>query len=199
MKKCIILAYIIYFIFYISCENNTNTNTNTTTSKTGYDSVHLISSAIENGLLLTAFKCETKVNGVEKSIPLSWSNVPASAKSLAITMHHYPNPNDKTMINSYLLLWNIPTNITFITHGEALNGTWFVGPNKDKVGIGYTSPCSPSVGTAHEYILTIYALSETPSSLPKENSLNVTYQVLTEAIKTVTILGKGTLTFLDKN
>jgi len=156
----------------------------------------LSSSAISNGELLTAYKCEAKENDIEKSIPLSWSNIPTGTASLAIIMHHYPNANDTTQLNSYLLLWNIDPSITSIAHGEADDGAWYMGSNKDGTAISYTSPCSQSTGT-HEYTITLYALSETPASLPSTSSLSVTYDVLKSAIDSVTIIGSTTLTFND--
>lgn len=62
--------------------------------------------------------------------------------------------------NSYLLLWDIDSSLSAINHGEANNGPWFIGPNKDGTTIGYTSSCSPSTGS-HEYVLNLYALSAT--------------------------------------
>jgi phosphatidylethanolamine-binding protein (PEBP) family uncharacterized protein len=68
----------------------------------------LASAAIENGELLSAFKCLIKlmVDGTEDSVPLAWSGVPAGAGSLAIITHHFPNPNDTDpdRANQYLLL-----------------------------------------------------------------------------------------------
>ena len=154
----------------------------------------LSSSAVENGLLLDAYKCEPKVNGVENSIPLSWTNAPATANAFAITMVHYPNPADSIHLNSYLLLWGIDKSVSAIPFGEADKGPWFMGPNKDTVAISYTSPCSPSSG-AHKYIITIYALSATPPDLPVKSSMDVTYGVLMKALSTVTIIDKATLVF----
>lgn len=157
----------------------------------------LNSPAIENGLLLDEYKCERKSpEGLEDSIPLSWSEVPENTASLAIVMHHFPNPNDTSQANQYLLLWGIDPGVTEISHGEADDGNWYMGSNKDGNAISYTSPCSPSVGT-HAYTITVYALSATPTSLPQANSLDVTYDVLLAAIETVTVLGKAELTFDD--
>ncbi len=160
------------------------------------DEFTLSSIAISGGEILDSYKCETKVNGVEASIPLSWSNVPDSTGSLAVIMHSYPNPSDTSSVNSYLLLWDIDPSVTGIAHGEADDGNWFMGANKDGVGVSYTSPCSPGAGT-HEYTITVYALSQTPSSLPNESTTDVDYSALKTAIDTVTTLGTATLTFND--
>jgi phosphatidylethanolamine-binding protein (PEBP) family uncharacterized protein len=73
-----------------------------------------------------------------------------------------------------------------------------MGANKDGNAISYTSPCSPSAGS-HEYTITVYALSETPTSLPTESSLTVDYDVMMAAIASVTTVGTAELTFNDVN
>ncbi len=156
----------------------------------------LTSPAVVDGQLLPQYKCEQKVDGKEDSIPLAWTNVPAGAGSLAVIMHHYPDPNDRSKVSSYLLLWGIDPTVTEIPLGAADDGPWFMGANKDGVAISYTSPCSKGAGT-HEYTITLYALSETPPSLPKQSSLAVDYQVLKQALDTVTVMDTATLTFTN--
>ena len=158
----------------------------------------LTSSGVVNGELLDAFKCETKENGVEKSLPLSWSGVPSSTKSLAIIMHHYPNAPDVTIPNAYLILWAIDPSVIEIPYGAADDGPWYMGPNKDGNTVSYTSPCSQNAGTK-EYTITVYALDQTPASLPASSSVDVTYSVLTEALSTVNIIDTAVLTFNDVN
>ncbi len=178
---------LIGLIFFASCnEDEVTIEGNFTIS----------SVAVSDGELLEDFKCEDNTNGIQNSIPLSWSNVPSDAVSLAISMHHYPFSDDLTQVNSYLLLWDIDPSVTEIPYGTADDGSWYMGANKDGNTISYTSPCSPSAAT-HEYIITIYALSATPSSLPTTSSLDVTYDVFTDAISTVTIIDKAILTFND--
>ena len=183
---CSLLAVLLLFS---SCDEETvETGTFTLTSV-----------AIENDELLDEYKCEDKVNDIENSIPLTWSNIPDGTGALAITMHHYPDPTNTTNDpNSYLLLWDIDPSVTEIPYGEADDGSWFIGANKDGTAISYTSPCSPSAGS-HEYTITIYALSETPTSLPTESSLSVDYGTFKTAISTVTTIETATLTFNDVN
>ncbi len=166
--------------------------------KTIHSDFKLTSKAIENGVLLEAFKCEEKVNAIENSIPLSWQNVPDGIKSLAVVMYHYPKKEDKTEINSYLLLWDIDPGITEIPYKMASKGHWFMGANKDGAAISYTSPCSRGKGK-HEYTIALYALAETPKALPKKHSLNVDYNVFMDAIATVKIIDRTTLNFIDSN
>lgn len=154
----------------------------------------LSSAAVVNGLLLDAYKCEPKVNGIEKSLPLVWTNAPVAANAFAITMVHYPDPANLANYNSYLELWGIDKTVTGIAYGKAGDGPWFMGPNKDLKSISYTSPCSAGPGT-HQYTITIYALLATPASLPTQSAMSVTYPVLINALATTTVLGKATLVF----
>lgn len=188
------------FICLLSCKNSNReiTEVNHDDFKTIHSDFKLTSIAIKNGILLDDYKCEEKVNDVENSIPLSWENVPEGTKSLAVVMYHYPKKDDRTEINCYLLLWDIDPEITGIPYKMASKGNWFMGANKDGTAISYTSPCSRGKGK-HEYTLALYALSETPSSLPKKHSLNVDYNVFMIALATVKIIDRTTLTFIDSN
>ncbi|MCL5127708.1 YbhB/YbcL family Raf kinase inhibitor-like protein [Algibacter sp. L4_22] len=190
----------ILFIGLMSCENNKKaiTEVNHDDFKTIHSDFKLSSIAIEDGVLLDAYKCEEKVNDVENSIPLSWGNVPEGTKSLAVVMYHYPKKDNKIEINSYLLLWGINPETTEIPYKMASKGNWFMGANKDGTAISYTSPCSRGKGK-HEYIIALYALSETPATLPKKHSLTVDYNVFMNALDTVNIIDRTTLTFIDSN
>ena len=188
------------FVCLLSCKNSNReiTEVNHDDFKTIHSDFKLTSIAIKNGVLLDDYKCEEKVNDVENSIPLSWQNVPYGTKSLAVVMYHYPKKDDKTEINSYLLLWDIDPEITGIPYKMASKGNWFMGANKDGTAISYTSPCSRGKGK-HEYTIALYALSETPTTLPKKHSLNVDYNVFMDALATVEIIDRTTLTFVDSN
>lgn len=198
---------LLLFISAFSCKNEkahvkSNKANLTKINHDDFETIHsnfkISSIAIENGVLLDAYKCENKINGVENSIPISWENVPDGTKSLAIVMYHYPRKEDKTEVNSYLLLWNIDPKITEMPYKMAGNGSWYMGANKDGNAISYTSPCSRGKGK-HEYIIALYALSETPACLPKSNALDVDYNVFMDAIATVKIIDRTTLNFLDSN
>ncbi|WP_339836954.1 hypothetical protein [uncultured Maribacter sp.] len=190
----------ILFIGLMSCKNNKKgtTEVNHDNFKTIHSDFKLTSIAIEDAILLDAYKCEEKVNDLENSIPLSWENVPEGTKSLAVVIYHYPKKDNKTEINSYLLLWDINPKTTEIPYKMAAKGNWFMGSNKDGTAISYTSPCSRGKGK-HEYTIALYALSETPTTLPKEHSLHVDYNVFMNAMNTVKIIDRTTLTFIDSN
>ena len=162
----------------------------------GTDSLSLNSPAIENGRLLEQYRCERKENGVEKSIPLAWKNVPEGTKSLALVMYHYPHPEDTSVVNSYLLLWGIDPSVSEIPWGKANSGTWYMGRNKDGNAVSYTSPCSPSPGD-HEYVITLFALAEYPKDLPKESTMDVDFQTFMNAMAKAAIIEKTELVFKD--
>jgi len=190
----------ILFIGLMSCNNNkkATTKVNHDDFKTINSNFKLTSIAVKDGVLLEAYKCEEKLNAIENSIPLSWENVPEGAKSLAVVMYHYPKKDNKTEINSYLLLWDIDPETTEIPYKMASKGNWFMGGNKDGTAISYTSPCSRGKGK-HEYTIALYALAETPAGLPKKHSLTVDYNVFMDALATVKIIDRTTLTFIDAN
>ncbi|NRR92837.1 hypothetical protein HSX10_14785 [Winogradskyella undariae] len=194
------LIVLMLFMGVISCEHHkkATTKVNHDDFKTVNANFKLTSKAVANGVLLDAYKCEEKVNDVENSIPLSWQNVPEGTKSLAVVMYHYPKKDDKTEINSYLLLWDIDPSVTQIPYKMAAKGAWFMGGNKDGTAISYTSPCSRGKGK-HTYTIALYALAETPAALPKKHSLAVDYNVFMDALDTVNIIDRTTLTFIDSN
>lgn len=191
-----LLVLLVVFISSCKNENEATTNVNHDSFKTVNSDFKLSSIAIENGILLDEYKCEKKVHNIENSIPLSWENIPKGTKSLAIVMYHYPKKNDTSEINSYLLLWDINPKVNGIPYKMANTGDWYMGANKDGNAISYTSPCSRGKG-AHQYTIALYALSETPASLPKSNSLEVDYNVFMDALDTVEIIDRTTLEFLD--
>lgn len=170
--------------------SDSTTGFSATSTQTSFS---LSSVAIDaSGSLLDAYKCEQKVNGIEKSIPIQWSNVPEGTGSLAISIHGFPKPEE---INSYLTLWNIDPSVTEIPYGEANNGAWYMGPNKDGANITYSSPCNPS-GATSTYYMTIFALSETPSSLPSADDLSVNYSTLLASFSEVTIIDSVVLEYV---
>ena len=73
-----------------------------------------------------------------------------------------------------------------------------MGPNKDGGKISYSSPCNPS-GRTSTYYMTIYALSDTPLSLPEENSLTINYSALVDSFSEVTIIDQVVLEYTSSS
>jgi Raf kinase inhibitor-like YbhB/YbcL family protein len=96
--------------------------------------------------------------GTSTSPPLSWSGIPAGAKSLVLILEDPDAPNG---LYTHWLVYNIPptsggleqgqTNAKELTNGapqgESSNGFR-----------GYIPPCPPPLGSTHRYIFRLYAL-----------------------------------------
>ena len=121
---------------------------------------------------------------------MTWSGDPEGTGAFAVIMYGYattsPDFDPDADPDAQLLVWGISADVSEIPWGEAGNSIGIVGANRDG-NLGYKSPCSPSSGE-HEYTLSIYALSETPSELPTTNSTDIDYAALISAIETVTVL-----------
>lgn len=185
-------------ILFNSCKNPAKASsfTNYDDFETLHSDFKLQSKAVENGKLLDNYKCEEKINDIENSIPLSWSNVPEGTNSLAIVMYHYPKKDSKTEVNSYLLLWGIAPTVTEIPYKMANNPNWYMGANKDGTAVSYTSPCSKGPGE-HSYTIALFALKDVPKALPKANAITVDYHTFMEAISETTVLDRTSLNFID--
>jgi Raf kinase inhibitor-like YbhB/YbcL family protein len=96
--------------------------------------------------------------GTSASPPLSWSGIPAGAKSLVLILE---DPDAPGGIYTHWLVYNIPpasggldqgqTNAKVLPNGapqaESSNGFR-----------GYIPPCPPALGSTHRYIFRLYAL-----------------------------------------
>jgi Raf kinase inhibitor-like YbhB/YbcL family protein len=113
----------------------------------------LISSAFKDGdPIPRQYTC----SGVNVSPPLEWSDVPKTAKTLAIIADD-PDAPAGTWV--HWVVYNLPADTMGIVENlpqdENLKGGGFQGKN-DFEKIGYGGPCPPS-GT-HRYYFRIYAL-----------------------------------------
>jgi len=117
--------------------------------------MNLISGAFpNNGAIPKKYTCD----GGDASLPLSWSDVPAQAKSLALIVDDpdAPDPAAPKMIWVHWVLYNIPTSATGLAEGvKALPAGTAEGIN-DWQRTGYGGPCPP-VGR-HRYFHKLYAL-----------------------------------------
>lgn len=112
-------------------------------------SLTVTSSAFEpNQAIPSEFTCE----GTEQSPPLSWSNVPSNAKSLAVMLE---DPDAPKGTFTHWLVVNIPPSESSLSAGGSLP-TGAVAVKNDAGKAGYKGPCPPS-GT-HHYRFHVYAL-----------------------------------------
>ena len=112
-----------------------------------FGNMKLSSQAFENG---GSIPREYTCDDIDVSPPLTFSEVPENAKSLALIMDD-PDAPMGTWV--HWLVWNIPQNNTGLSKGE--NITFPQGKN-DFGKLYYGGPCPPS-GT-HRYYFKLYAL-----------------------------------------
>ena len=105
------------------------------------------SGAFENGNPIPGqFTCD----GADVSPPLAFSDVPATARSLALIMD---DPDAPMGLWVHWLVWNIPPSTTVLAKGQKI--PWMQGTTSWKRP-GYGGPCPPS-GT-HRYFFRLHAL-----------------------------------------
>lgn len=161
---------------------------------TAQDTFALTSPAIaRGGDLPSDLKC-SRYGGDGLSPPLAWSAVPEGTQSLAVIMEHYPRGKivGTDAPSQYWLLWNIPAEATAIPRGNPTS-IGDEGADKDERSTGYTPPCSPP-GARHEYTITLYALNTAPGTLPANDSLQVDWPEMTQAIEPL-IISSSSFTF----
>ncbi|PYQ13703.1 MAG: hypothetical protein DMF80_14495 [Acidobacteria bacterium] len=131
----------------------------TTSSHDGGDAMTLTltSSAFSHGgEIPTVHTCE----GSDTSPALSWSGVPARAKSLALIMDDpdAPDPKAPRMTYVHWVLYDIPPRATGLAEGAAQGGlpTGTREGTNDWKRTGYGGPCPP-IGR-HRYFHKLYAL-----------------------------------------
>ena len=119
-------------------------------------------------------------DGVGQSPTLTWSGVPASAKSLALIMNTVPGParpgETAAVSHAYLVVYNIPVSANQIPAGAKNVG--IMGQNFQGKYLGYAPPCSQGPGLK-KYTFTLYALNSEIDLAPTaatEETLNTAMQ-----------------------
>lgn len=106
----------------------------------------------------TLYTCD----GKNISPQLSWTNLPAKTATLAVIMKDVDAPGGTFY---HWVLFNIPKTLTKLPEGAPTPAGASAGKNHfDKTGYG--GPCPPK-GTAHNYIITLYAL-DSKLNLPND-------------------------------
>ncbi|WP_454649963.1 YbhB/YbcL family Raf kinase inhibitor-like protein [Bradyrhizobium liaoningense] len=136
----------------------------------------------DNGILLSKFAGKNPKNpnciGDNISPPLSWSGVPAGAKSLAFLM--YDQQGMEGLGVSHFVAYGIPLSMTGLAEGEAsIPSGKFVGGKNTLGTTVYFGPCPPPGSGQHHYVITLVATDLEPGSLPP----GLTQQELLQAIK----------------
>lgn len=99
--------------------------------------------------------------GNNQSPELTWTGVPADAKSLAVTMYDIDAPTGSGLW--HWVVFNLPPTTTSLAAGagEATGKQLPTGSlqiRNDTGTVGYTGPCPPPGDKAHHYLITLYAL-----------------------------------------
>lgn len=125
--------------------------------------IQLTSSAFTEGATIpTNYTCD----GADISPPLSWTGVPAQAKSLALICND-PDAPAGTWV--HWVVYGIPATVTNLPEGVPKSETL---PNGTKQGmndfrrVGYGGPCPPP-GNPHRYYFKLYALDFVPALAPR--------------------------------
>ncbi len=117
-------------------------------------SITLTSAAFaEGGKIPSRYTCD----GADVSPPLSWSGVPAEARSLALICE---DPDAPSGTWSHWAIYNLPPTLTGLPEGvprtAATTDNARQGSNDFK-RLGYGGPCPPP-GKPHRYFFILYAL-----------------------------------------
>jgi Raf kinase inhibitor-like YbhB/YbcL family protein len=127
-------------------------------------------------------------DGPDVSPPLSWSDVPAGAKSLALIADD-PDAPMGTWV--HWVAWNIPPNARGLEEGVPKKDSL---PNGMKQGttdfrsIGYGGPCPPS-GT-HRYFFKLYALDTSLNLPPSTTKKDLEKAMQGHLLQQVELMGK---------
>jgi Raf kinase inhibitor-like YbhB/YbcL family protein len=113
----------------------------------------------EGGNIPSKFTCD----GGDSSPPLQISEIPSSAKSLALVVD---DPDAPSGLFTHWIVWNISPQTNGIAEGSTPNG---VQGTNDFGKAGYGGPCPPS-GT-HRYYVKIFALDR-ELDLPRSTKRN---------------------------
>ena len=89
---------------------------------------------------------------------------------------------------------NVPADTTELPRGNPAS-VGDEGADKDESRTGYTPPCSPP-GSQHEYIITLYALSDTLDALPTHDDLQVDWSTMTRAMDGK-VIASSSIAFLN--
>jgi Raf kinase inhibitor-like YbhB/YbcL family protein len=124
--------------------------------------IRLRSSAFEEGGTIP--KVHT-CDGQGTSPPLAWSEVPASARSLALVVE---DPDAPMGTFTHWILFNVPPDVKELPGGLSGEEQIRIGPEgpsarqgKNGFGkVGYGGPCPPK-GSTHHYVFRLYALDQT--------------------------------------
>jgi Raf kinase inhibitor-like YbhB/YbcL family protein len=141
------------------------------------------------GLTSTAFLDGTSIparytcDGQDIAPSLTWTRVPARARSLALLVEDRDAPGGNFV---HWSLYNLPRTSTGT--GGGLPGGSREGQNSFGRA-GYSGPCPPHGDPAHHYVFSLYALDEQPELPPGASPDTVRQAITAHAITAGTLTG----------
>lgn len=102
--------------------------------------------------------------GENASPALSWGNVPAGTKSLALALVD-PEGRNGLGVN-HLVAYGIPPDTKGFAENALASGKGFIGGKSTQGNGHYNGPCPPVITGVHHYIFTLIATDLAPDSLP---------------------------------
>ena len=134
---------------------------------------------------------EFTCDGNNSSPALSWSNVPANAKSLVLIVDDpdAPDPNHPKMTWVHWILYNIPPTITELAQAIPASNLpgWTQQGINDWKRTGYGGPCPP-IGK-HRYFHKLYALDVELSNLHQPNKAQLEAAMAQHIIEKTELIG----------
>lgn len=142
----------------------------------------LTSSAFSaNGYIPKLYTCD----GSNISPPLAWSNIPSSAKSLALIVDD-PDAPAGTWV--HWVVYNLPVTSTGLAAGATLPASTKQGMNSFGKA-AYGGPCPPS-GQDHRYVHKLYALDSTLANLNKPTSAQLVAAMQGHIVGQASLIGR---------
>jgi hypothetical protein len=132
----------------------------------------ITSSAFQDGAPIPAKYAYHGVDGGKNiSLPFSWTEVPPSVKSFALSIVD-PHPVAKYWVHWFVI--NIPKDSIGLAEGAS--GSAMPKGSKELFNtygtIGYGGPEPPKGSGAHPYVVTLYALGVESITLPEKTNLS---------------------------
>lgn len=141
----------------------------------------LTSSAfVNNGTIPAMYTCD----GTDTSVPLTISNIPSDAQSLALIVDDPDAPSGSWI---HWLVWNINPDAANFSAGSLPDGA-ISGTSGSNI-VGYEGPCPPLEDGAHRYFFDLYALDTELSLASGSTRAQLEAAMATHILETAQIIG----------